>query len=853
MPNEPANTPELRASEAACRLAQQCGGWRPHGEGWEANCPAHPDTQRSLTLTARAERVVLHCAANCAPAAIMLALGSTLASLDCGPPRGNATPRPLLPHHAEQLHASAITEAMILQRGYLTLSDYERGLDRGFAPAQAAQLPSLGMPLWNVRGEQQGWQIRPDEPRLDVHGKGIKYETPRGNRLILDVHPSVQPHLDDPAVDLWITEGVKKGDALATQGLCAIALMGGVWGWRGTNAKGGKTALTDWNSVALNGRQVFIVYDNDVMRNPRVRDALEAFANFLLSRKSTPRIILLPEDTAKIGVDDFLAQGHTLAELLACESKTLPGGAPPEPANPGRPLLTLHPHQLPTLVVAALEALSTMPNTPRVFQRVRRLCVISPAEPQSAGLLRPTSAPIISTLVASELRHLLAQAANWQTPNATGTKAFPDKPATWLVDTLLGMDAWDGIPPLTGLLGTPTLRPDGTILATSGYDTHTGLYLHFATTFPAIPDQPDIFDAANALRVLQEPFLNFPFESPHHLSAVLAAILSLLARYTVESVPLFAIRSTTPGSGKTLLADAISLIATGRLAAKLPQAREEEEEKKRLLAIALDGDPLVVIDNVKGDLGSPALDLAITGQVYKDRLLGTNQTKEAPMFTVFMATGNHMTFRGDLARRVVPIDLLPDVERPEERTGFAHADLREYVRQQRPLLVTAALTILRAYCLEGRPAQPLSTYGSFEAWSDLIRAALVWAGAVDPCLGRVGLQAASDEAYDVLGELLEAWPACYGDKPTTLKTVFHHLTMYLQEESYQRLEASCIEFAEQSGTARTTAGREQKLHAGSLGKKLAKVEKRIINGKRFERHGERDKDGTKWRVKSFLG
>ena len=829
------------ADEGACRLAQQCGRWRPHGAGWQACCPAHPDPDRSLTLTARAGRVVLQCTHNCAPAAIMLALGSTLAALDCGPPRGNITPRELLPQHAAQLHASAITEALILQRGYLTLSDYERVKDRGFAPAQAAQLPSLGIPLWNVQGEQHGWQIRPDEPRLDLHGKGIKYETPRGNRLILDVHPSVQPHLDDPAVDLWITEGVKKGDALASQGLCAIALMGGVWGWRGSNAKGGKTALPDWASVALNGRQVFIVYDNDVMRNPKVRGALEAFANFLLSRKSTPRIILLPEDTAKIGVDDFLAAGHTLADLLACESKSLPGEAPPEPANPGRPLLTLHPHQLPTLVVAALEALTTMPNAPRVFQRVRRLCIIAPAEPQAPGLLRPTGAPCIQALNAPGLRHLLAQAANWQTPNATGTKAFPDKPASWLVETLLDLESWEGIPPLTGLLTAPTLRPDGTVLTTPGYDTLTGLHLCFATPFPAIPEHPDYFSACAALDVLQEPFDNFPFEAPHHRSAVLAAILSLLARYAVESVPLFAIRATTPGTGKTLLADIISIIATGRIAAKMVQSRDEEEEKKCLLAIALDGDPLVVIDNVKGPLGSPALDAAITGQSTKGRLLGKNETREAPIVTVFLATGNQMTFQGDLARRVVPIDLLADVEHPEERSGFAHPDLRAYVVRQRPQLVVAALTLLRAYCLEGRPAQGLTPYGSFEEWSDLIRSALVWAGAADPCLGRVGLQATSDDVYEGLAELLEAWHACYGEKAATLKTVFQHLTMYEQESNYQRLQEAIEGFCD-------TGTKEKKSSSRVLGNMLKKVEKRIINRKRFENKGDSGRDGKKWGI-----
>ena len=130
----------------------------------------------------------------------------------------------------------------------------------------------------------------------------------------------------------------------------------------------------------------------------------------------------------------------------------------------------------------------------------------------------------------------------------------------------------------------------------------------------AIPDTPTPIDAARALDVLAEPFADFPFAAPHHQSVVLAAILSLLGRYAVESVPVFAIRATTRGSGKTLLADAISLISTGRIAPKIPQATDNEEERKRLLALALDGDPVVLIDNVSGDFGSAALDLAITGQ-----------------------------------------------------------------------------------------------------------------------------------------------------------------------------------------------------------------------------------------------
>ena len=46
---------------------------------------------------------------------------------------------------------------------------------------------------------------------------------------------------------------MRKADALVSIGLCCVALLG-VWNFRGTNDAGGKVALADWESVALNGR-----------------------------------------------------------------------------------------------------------------------------------------------------------------------------------------------------------------------------------------------------------------------------------------------------------------------------------------------------------------------------------------------------------------------------------------------------------------------------------------------------------------------------------------------------------------------------------------------------------------------
>jgi len=199
-------------------------------------------------------------------------------------------------------------------------------------------------------------------------------------------------------------------------------------------------------------------------------------------------------------------------------------------------------------------------------------------------------------------------------------------------------------------------------------------------------------------------------------------VLSLAGRYAIRgNIPLYAVRSTVRGSGKSLLVDAICLSATGRPAPRWPQVLEEDEERKRLMTLALDGDVCTHIDNVTRPLGSPALNTALTASMFKDRILGRTQTSEAPMHTVFFASGNNMRFKGDTARRVVPIDLDPRMERPEERTGFTHSPLLPWVKQEHPRLLAAALTILKAYCAADCPKQGITPFGSFEPWSDLVR------------------------------------------------------------------------------------------------------------------------------------
>jgi putative DNA primase/helicase len=225
----------------------------------------------------------------------------------------------LLSHHYDLLSKDrAIADAIIKARGYESLQQPEDLRDLGFSKAQAKAAPALGIPLWDVHGHQHGWQIRPDAPRQFHDGSVAKYEHAKGNGIILDVHPSVQPMIGDPHVPLFLTEGVPKGDSLASKDCCTIALNG-VWGFRGTNEHGGKVILPDWEFVALNDRVVYVVFDSDIYKKPNVEAALKALYALLRSRQARPGLVQWPEEyrQRKTGVDDFFAKGGTLEELLA--------------------------------------------------------------------------------------------------------------------------------------------------------------------------------------------------------------------------------------------------------------------------------------------------------------------------------------------------------------------------------------------------------------------------------------------------------------------------------------------------------------------------------------------------------
>ena len=135
---------------------------------------------------------------------------------------------------------------VIAERGYFSVEGaqgYTALKALGFSQAQAKLTPGLCLPLHTTDGQQPFAVYRPDVSRLAKDGKAIKYEIPKGGSIRLDCPPRCQQALlANPSNPLWITEGQKKADALASHGAVALCLLG-VWGFIGKNTFGGNTLL----------------------------------------------------------------------------------------------------------------------------------------------------------------------------------------------------------------------------------------------------------------------------------------------------------------------------------------------------------------------------------------------------------------------------------------------------------------------------------------------------------------------------------------------------------------------------------------------------------------------------------
>lgn len=293
---------------------------------------------------------------------------------------------------------------------------------------------------------------------------------------------------------------------------------------------------------------------------------------------------------------------------------------------------------------------------------------------------------------------------------------------------------------LTGVTRSPVLRRDGTVLTDRGWDAKSGLFFEPLPSelFEPFEPTPSVEAAIAARRQLEGLVAEFPWRSESDRAGWLSLVCSLAARRMFDRVPLHALSALTVGSGKTLLAMAAVLIATGQRPPVLPFNVKDQELDKRIGGKLAAGDSVTLFDNVTSKLEGESLASLMTGDFWETRL---NFDRQVTRFDVrqlsLIVTGNGLRFGDDFPRRTLLIQLKGDrstvMRQPE---SFAIPNLGSYIVEHRPALLRACWTIVTGYqehLRRGGARVRLETgFVSFEDWSAIIRESLVWCGSVDP-------------------------------------------------------------------------------------------------------------------------
>lgn len=707
--------------------------------GYEAKCPAHDDKRESLSIgLSENEKILLKCQAGCDYKAVLEAIGE--------------------------------------KESILFPMDEKQKKSFGNIVAEYSYFDEFGKLLYQcVRFKPKDFRQR------QPNGNGGWSWNLKGVRLVPYRLPELLSTNKD--IPVLIVEGEKDVDNLLKIGLTATCNPMGAGKWR-----------KDFSSFFV-GKDVFIIPDNDSAENKYAgqKHAINVAVNIGEVAK-TIKILELPngKDVSEWidsgGTKDILLSLQTIdfqdyskkiaglsKEIAEKKSKNRPREIDP---NDKRPLIKWEGGELPKIVDEAEIEIIKLEGI--IYQRGN--LIVHPVRGKSAtvrGLTRSAGGLAIVQIDIPYLTDILTKAIQWERFDQRSGGYVRINAPKQVAETLLSRYGRWKADPLIAIIETPTIRPDGSVLDKPGYDKTTGLYFDPGScAFPEIPKKLTLEDALKSVSIFKELLSGFPFEADFDFSVALAAILTALIRRVLKSSPMFAFRAPKMGSGKSLLADVISLIGTGRTTTMMSATDDPEEEKKRLLSILMAGDSVICIDNVEKPYESDALSSILTQETWTNRILGTNKIATVPTCATWLMTGNNIAFVGDITTRVLPCNLDPQCERPEER-DFS-VNLYDYVPANRGRLACTGLTILKAYIEAGKPKQDFKQFGRFEEWSNLVRASLVWCGLADPCLSRKGLEDA-DPVRCQLKAVFSAWYKIFQQRTVSANEVIKSAEFWMEK------------------------------------------------------------------------
>ena len=666
---------------------------------------------------------------------------------------------------------------------------------------------------------------------------------------------------------VFVVEGEKDCDRVRSLGLIATCPIGGAGKWRVEYVE------------ALRDRHVVVLPDNDPQaRGPHDeplwhqdgrpilpgQDHAAVVAASLHGAAASVRVLMLPNLPVKGDVSDWLDAGGDRFELerLAREapeyvppSRSPPPPPPPpedeggevedeeppdhdppevppvgDPGGPGDalppPVILCRAGELPRMVREAEKAL--LDGGAAIYQRGR---LVQPVEEEyDATDGSKTHSAKLAPVTASALLKMLAEVAEFQKFDSRKNPpswVVCDPPPKLVEIVLHDIRDWP-FPIVRGVLTTPTLRPDGSILREPGYDPQSRYYLMFPEDFE-IPEVLETEAAAReSLERLDKLLDSYPFANKPSRSVALCMLMTQVLRCAMPTSPMLAVSARAAGTGKSHLVDLASTVAIGRLCPSMGVGTRNEEVEKEINTMLLSGVPGFSIDNVSRDLDIGTLNRATERALLTIRIFGVLESIEVENAVVIYQTGNNLAIVDEQGRRTLRCDLDAGVERPERREFTA--DPIYTVRANRPRYIADVLTIARAYHVSGERVAPFAI-GSYGAWSHFVREPLIWLGRPDP-VDTMETTAGDDPTTLRLTAIVLGWWHSFTSQPKTLAEAVVDAVPEFRDTMKEHFPA-------RGGIDVDTT---------RMGYFLRKFSGRIVEGMRFDKDLDKSHSAIRWKL-----
>jgi 5S rRNA maturation endonuclease (ribonuclease M5) len=643
----------------------------PSGSGYMARCPAHEDGTASLSIgTGTDGRILLHCMAGCSPAAVTAAAGITMADLFPQSPAASAKSASkeivaVYPYHDE-------TGALLYEVIRFKPKDFRQRHPDG-----------RGGHIWDMKGVRRVLYRLPE----------LLAAKQAGSRI-------------------YACEGEKDVDNLRALGFEATCNVGGAGKWDASY------------TTALAGAHVVIIADRD---EPGQKHAA-LVAGALHGKAASVRVIEMPDRAgAKVkDASDWIAAGGTAAELdqivgatpewtpAATGAGSGAGQVPAAPATETSDILVLPSNagadNGASIKESAQKIFGRIAQKLELFNRGGNVMRLGADEEGRLRLDTVGDAAFCSTLEAYGRLHV------WREFN--GEAAL--KPCVCnkeVAARLLACQEVELLPPIRGLVAAPVLaNVDGSpVLLGKGYHPHAGgILVTGGKTPPEIP----LGEAVEVLRLL---VAEFDFTTPADRSRALASFVTPALRlggWLNDRVPIDAAEADQSQAGKGFRQELVFSLYNEMPALCGQKRGGVGSLDESIQSAMLTGRPFVQLDNMRGRLDSPFLEMVLTaGGSVGLRVPHKGDIQADARHFLFFITSNGVEATVDLLNRA-------SIVRIKKREGyrfrqFPEGALNDHLRANQPYFLGAVFAVIREWARAGR-RESVELRHDFRRWAGVL-------------------------------------------------------------------------------------------------------------------------------------